>query len=191
MASFSYTAGMKQETLPAHLDVNAFANSARTLNGHSALSKFERLMQETQGLGAEYILDWEAQGELRVDESGAEQVWLHLTVNACLPLTCQRCLTPADIPVTVKQSFRFCESEEAAAAEDAETEEDLLVLSAIFSLTELIEDEVLMALPLVPRHETCPVAVKLAVADPGFEAALLEKTQPFAALAQLKSRSAD
>ena len=182
---------MKQETLPAHLDVKAFAHGARTLSGHSTLSKFERLMQETQGLGAENVLDWQAQGELRVDESGAEQVWLHLTVNAVLPLTCQRCLTPADIVVAVQQSFRFCESEEAAAADDAETEEDLLVISPAFSLAELIEDEVLMALPLVPRHDTCPVAVKLAVADPGFEAALLEKTQPFAALAQLKSRPAD
>ena len=182
---------MKQETLPAHLDVKAFADGARTISGHDALSKFERLMQETQGLGAENIIDWGARGELRVDEARGEQVWLHLTVDACLPLTCQRCLGPADIVVAVNQSFRFCDSEESAAAEDAQAEEDVLVLGPALSLAELIEDEVLMALPLVPRHDTCPVAVKLAVADPGFEAALLEKTQPFAALAQLKNRRAD
>ena len=51
----------------------------------------------------------------------------------------------------------------------------------------IIEDEVLRALPVVPRHETCPVDVKLEVVDAGFETALAEKLNPFAALATLKS----
>jgi uncharacterized protein len=32
-----------------------------------------------------------------------------------------------------------------------------------------VEDELLMALPYIPRHESCPVQVKMEVADPGFE----------------------
>ena len=182
---------MKRESPPTHLDVKAFAQAANLLGGHDALAKYERLMQETEGLGADNALAWSAQGELRVDESGAEQVWLHLTIDTCLPLICQRCMGPVDLAVQVHQSYRFCDSEEAAAAQDAEAEEDVLVLSPDFSLSELIEDEVLMALPLVPRHETCPVAVKLAVADPDFEAALVEKAQPFAVLAKLKTGGSD
>ncbi len=178
---------MKQETLPIHLDVKAFAHAARTMSGQDVLSQFERLMQETQGLGSEKALNWSACGELRGDEAGAEQVWLHLTIDASLPLICQRCMGPVDIAVLVKQSYRFCESEEVAAAQDAEAEEDVLVLSPTFNLRELIEDEVLMALPLVPRHENCPVELKLAVADPAFDAALVEKSQPFAVLAKLKT----
>jgi uncharacterized protein len=191
MASFSYTAGMKHETLPTHLDVKAFAHAARTLTGQAPLSEFQRLIQETQGLGAENALNWLARGELQIDEAGAEQVWLHLTIDTCLPLTCQRCLGPVDIVVAIQQSFRFCDSEEVAAAQDAEAEEDVLVLSPAFDLRELIEDEVLMALPLVPRHETCPVDVKLAVVDPAFDTALVEKSQPFAVLAQLKTGRSD
>jgi uncharacterized protein len=182
---------MKQETLPTHLDLNAFAQAGGSLSGHDLLSKYPRLMQETQGLGAQHILNWSAQGELRIAGGASGQVWLHLTIDAQLPLTCQRCLGPADIAVAVSRSFRFCESEQAAEAQDAEAEEDVLALSSAFSLADLIEDEVLMALPLVPRHEVCPIAVKLAVADPGFEAALLEKRQPFAALAQLKNLKSD
>lgn len=38
-------------------------------------------------------------------------------------------------------------------------EDDVLVSSADFNLLGLIEDEVLMALPLVPRHDSCPAGV--------------------------------
>ncbi len=179
---------MKQETPPNYLDVKAFAQSAGVIGGQDLLSKYERLMQETQGLGGENTIDWSAHGELRGDAAATEQVWLHLMVETKLPLTCQRCMRLADIAVLVKRSFRFVSSEEVAEAQDAEAEEDVLALSPDFSLAALIEDEVLMALPLVPRHDVCPVEVKLAAIDPGFEAALQEQRQPFSVLAQLKNR---
>lgn len=168
------------------MDVTAFAQSAGEVAGHDLLSKYERLMQETQGLGADRMLNWSAHGELRIDETGAEQVWLHLTAGVSLPLTCQRCLGPVDIAVAVNRSFRFVDSEEAAEAQDEEAEEDVLALSQDFNLSHLIEDEVLMALPVVPRHEECPVDVKLAAVDPGFDAASAEKRNPFAVLAKLQ-----
>jgi len=45
-----------------------------------------------------------------------------------------------------------------------------------------------MALPLVPRHESCPVEIKLEAVDPGFESALAEKRNPFAVLANLQNK---
>ena len=177
---------MKQESPPTHLDVKAFAQAASAIAGHDLLLKYERLAQETQGLAADLLLNWSAQGEVRVDEAGAEQIWLHLTVDTHLPLTCQRCMGPVDIALAVNRSFRFVEGEEAAEAQDEEAEEDVLALSQDFNLFDLIEDEVLMALPVVPRHETCPVDLKLTVADPGFDTALAEKRNPFAVLAKLQ-----
>ncbi|MDO8449818.1 MAG: DUF177 domain-containing protein [Rhodoferax sp.] len=177
---------MKQESPPIQMDVKAFAQSAGEIAGHDSLSKYERLMQETQGLGADRLLNWSARGELRADEAGVGQVWLHLTVDVSLPLTCQRCLGPVDIAVLVNQSFRFVDSEEAAEVQDEEAEEDVLALSQDFNLANLIEDEVLMALPVVPRHEECPVDLKLAAVDPGFDAASAEKRNPFAVLAKLQ-----
>lgn len=177
---------MKQESPPTHLDVKAFAHAASEIAGHDPLSKYKRLMQETQGQGANQILKWSARGERRAADAGAEQTWLHLTVDVSMPLTCQRCLGPVDMAVAVNRSFRFVDSEEAAEAQDVEAEEDVLAASPDFSLLELIEDEVLMALPVVPCHEACPVEVKLTVADPGFEAASAEKRNPFAVLAKLQ-----
>ncbi|MEY4267297.1 MAG: hypothetical protein RIS90_1832 [Pseudomonadota bacterium] len=178
---------MTLDCTPPPLDVQAFAEAATLRSGCDTLSNYERLMQETQGLGGDRPLDWAAQGELRTDAVGASQAWLHLTVAAKLPLTCQRCLGPADIAVSVDRWFRFVATEAVAEALDDDAEEDLLVTSRQFNLAELIEDELLLGLPLVPRHDQCPAGLTMSVADPGFEAELSDKPHPFAALARLRA----
>jgi uncharacterized protein len=89
--------------------------------------------------------------------------------------------------VSVDRSFRFVSDEDVAAAQDEESDEDVLALSRSFDLVELVEDELLMEMPLAPRHETCPVPVRLAVADPDFDSASTERKNPFAVLGKLKS----
>jgi len=187
MAGFSYTAAIREKTLPQKLDIKSFATSATSLSGQSLLSNFNRLTEETQGLGAENVLKWSVQGELKPDLAGQAQAWLRLQVEVSLPLTCQRCLGPVDVPVLIERSFRFVATEAQAELEDDESPEDVLVLSPDFDLAALIEDEVLMDLPVVPRHDACPVALKLAVADAGFEPET-PKPHPFAVLAGLKDR---
>lgn len=168
------------------LDVRAFAEADGRLSGSDALSKYERLLEETAGQGGDRVVRWQARGELRRDAAGFAQVWLHLQADVSLPLVCQRCLGPADIPVTVERSFRFVATEQQAAAEDEEAEEEVLALSRDFDLQVLIEDELLMALPLVPRHDSCPTEVQLSAQDADFEAAQVAKPNPFATLAGLK-----
>lgn len=177
---------MKKETTPPQLDLKAFAQSSGHIEGHDLLSNYQRLLEETQGQGADRLLNWAARGELRSNEAGVDQIWLHLSAAVSLPLTCQRCLAPADIDVTVNRSFRFVDSEELAEEQDEEAQEDVLAISREFKLAELIEDEILMEMPLVPRHDVCPGDVKLTVADPDFDAALTQKRNPFEVLAKLK-----
>jgi uncharacterized protein len=85
----------------------------------------------------------------------------------------------------IERAFRFVETEAQAELEDDASPEDVLVLSRDFDLATLIEDEVLMDLPVVPRHDTCPVPVKLTAADADFEE-VSPKPSPFAVLAGLK-----
>ena len=116
-----------------------------------------------------------AHGTTRPDGASGEQVWLVLSGDVALPQICQRCLGAVDVPVAFKREFRFVATEDLAASEDEASEEDVLALSRDFHLMDLIEDELLMALPVVPKHEVCPEPVKLQVADPDFvdEVALL------------------
>ena len=146
---------MTKEFSPRHLDVKAFAQAQGHLSGHESLLNYERLAHEAQGLHPDLRVDWQASSELRTPPGGSGQIWLHLQVAATVPLHCQRCLTPVDVPLQVDRWFRFVADEATALAQDDESEEDLLVISRSFDLHELIEDELLMELPMVPLHEHC------------------------------------
>jgi uncharacterized protein len=181
---------MKSEYDPRNLPVLAFANAAAQLHAEERLLRFERLLQETQGLGAEAPLRYEATGFMRTDAAGTDEAWVNLKAEVVMPLTCQRCLGPVDAEVAFDRDFRFVATEALAAVEDEESEEDVLVLSRNFNLAELVEDELLMALPVAPKHDVCPQPVKLKAADADFVDAPEEKPNPFAVLEQLKKPKA-
>ncbi|MDA8454571.1 YceD family protein [Acidovorax sp. GBBC 3334] len=178
---------MTKEFSPQRLDVKAFAQAGGHLAGHDSLLKYERLAQEAKGLHPDLLVDWQAHGEVRTTHGIGGQIWLRLAVKAAFPMTCQRCLGPVDVPLEVEREFRFVADEATAEALDDESEEDLLALSREFNLRELIEDELLMALPLVPRHDECPAPVPMESSDDDFEEANADKPNPFAALASLKA----
>ena len=178
---------MAKEFDAHRLDVRRFAESSGELGGEDRVGRFGRLMAETEGRGADWPVRWTAYGELRNPGHVHPQPWIHLKAHTALPLVCQRCLAPVEVPVAVNRSFRFVADEATAAAEDDASEEDLLALSRSFDLLELIEDELLMELPVAPRHEVCPEAVKMSAADPDFAEAGGEKENPFAVLGRLKT----
>lgn len=188
MVRFSYTACMKHDYDARHLNIEAFAKAGGSIEGSEELAKFDRLLDEAQGAGAQNPVRFSAQGMTRPNGSTSEQLWLTLNAEVALPQTCQRCLGPVDMPVAFEREFRFVASEEVAAMEDEESEEDVLVQSRDFNLLELVEDELLMALPAVPKHDVCPGVVKLQVVDAGFVEEEQEKPNPFAMLGQLKKK---
>ena len=177
---------MKFDQDPKNLNLTALAQSSGQLHAETRLARFERLMEETQGLGGETMVRYTATGSLRQDPAGVDEVWMHLEIALDIPLICQRCLGPVDIPIALEREFRFVATEELAAVEDEESEEDVLVLSRNFDLQALVEDEILMSLPSTPKHEVCPVPVKLQVADPDFVEPEAQRVNPFAVLGQLK-----
>lgn len=168
------------------LNVQAFARGGAVLEGHEPLSRYERLCADAAQAVNDRVVQWRAQGEVRLDAAGEEQIWLHLKAQAGLPLICQRCLAPVDMELSVERSFRFVATEAQAEAQDEEAEEDVLALSRDFNLRDLIEDELLMALPLVPRHVACPIEPRLSAQDHDFEQSSAQQPHPFAALAGLK-----
>lgn len=174
------------------LDVRAFAQASAHFQVDDPLARFGRLSDEQHGMVDQASVQrvrWRAQGELRPHATGgAPAVWLHLQADTVVALTCQRCLGVVDVPLSVDRWFRFVADEATASAEDDDCDEDVLALEPRPSLYELLEDELLMELPLVPMHDTCPVPVIMQVADPAVVAAdgEPERKNPFAELARLK-----
>jgi uncharacterized protein len=180
---------------PTSLDTDAFAREGGHLGGTAPVTSFNRLMDELRehgdALGVDWAslppVQWSARGEQRIPMGGEPQSWLFLEVTATVPQSCQRCLNRLDEKLIVDYWFRFVADEATADAQDDEMEEDLLVTSRQFDMLSLVEDELLMALPMVPLHDVCPVPVKMTVQDPDFVEASEAKVNPFATLAKLKS----
>lgn len=180
---------MSKEYSLDHLDVAAFAKAGAAIEGQDPLSAFERLAQEAQASADGLSVSWYAEGEHVPETAGPGHVWLHLEADAQVPMVCQRCLGVVHLPLQVDRSFRFVKDEATAEALDDEAEEDLLALSKDFNLRALLEDELLMELPLVPMHEECPEAVPMSSSNHDFEAASEEKANPFAVLAGLRKNA--
>ena len=176
---------MSRNFQPQRLNLQALAQDGQPWSEVTPLQDLQRLAGEAQGLAPDAAVQWQARAELRPQAGAEDQVWLHLSAQASVPLTCQRCMAAVSTPLEVDQWYRFVESEEVAMAEDDEAEEDLLVMVPQFDLLALLEDELLMALPLVPMHEPCPVTPVFSAGDPAVEAAEA-KPNPFAVLGQLK-----
>ncbi|MEO8151897.1 MAG: DUF177 domain-containing protein [Rhizobacter sp.] len=168
---------------PSQLDIEAFAKAGASLEGTWPLARLERLASSTAAGADVCMVAWQARGEHRAMRGGKAQIWLHIEANTEVMLECQRCLAPVAAGVTAKRSFLFVHGENTAAELDNDSEDDVLALSRALDLPELIEDELLLALPLVPRHETCPQPLVVGESEPLPEA---DPPHPFAALAALK-----
>jgi uncharacterized protein len=177
---------MTNQNAAQRLDVKAFAQAGGSLQGSEPLMRLARVLEASADGGDSSPVHWEAHGELRTDLLGQTQCWLRLQADAEVPQICQRCLGPMQVAVHVDRWFRFVADEAAATEQDEVSEEEVLVLAGEFDLQALIEDEILLELPYIPRHDVCPAQPPMSATDPGFEEPA-PRPNPFAALAGLKS----
>jgi uncharacterized protein len=172
---------------PRRLDVAQLAASGAEVAGewpHDGLARLAAATLPAES-DAERVVTFRAAGSRAQLEGAGWQPALQLQAATQVRLECQRCLLPMAVPLRVDRRFFFVPGEDAAAGLDADSDDDVLALTPAFDLRALVEDELLLALPLVPRHETCPVAVPLVFEDDG-EATDFPAAHPFAALAALK-----
>lgn len=151
-----------------------FARDGRVLEGTLAVSGFERL----HDLLAEVAGDISYRLEGRRGERG--EAMLRLVVNGVLPLACQRCLEAVPFDLDVDSLLELVpEGAELSQDELEDDTRDFLPVARDLDVAELVEDEILLALPVAPRHEKCGLP---GAADAG------ERINPFAALSGLKSK---
>jgi len=167
---------------PRSLDVAAACAAGVALSGHWPLSAFVRLTAGEASAAAGEPVTWSARLEQRPVHGAGPERRLHLQAAAQLRRECQRCLKPVTLALTIDRILRFVDDEATAATLDADSEEDVLVASRQFDLQALVEDELLLDMPLVPMHGTCPSPLAEPVEDMPAE----PEAHPFAALAALK-----
>lgn len=172
------------ERLPVRVNPFRLAAQGRELCGVVELSAAARLR--------EALADAPGAARVRfaftVDESGRPRV--EGEISAELSLLCQRCLEPVELPVTARVQAVLVATDAEAGRLQGQCDA-VLVEGESLTLLDLVEDELLLALPLVPMHaslEACsPAAREVLSASEHATAAEEERSSPFAVLKTMKS----
>jgi uncharacterized protein len=158
--------------LPPVIDGLAFARAKGRLTGSMQVADLPRLVDSLADHCGQLV--WQVAGSQ--DEDG--KPWLSLVVSGTLAVICQRCLGRLELPVGIKARMLLVPPE--CPWPDDELMEngfDAIAAEKEMALLPLIEDEVLLALPIAPVHEACLTPVPVTGEH---------EPSPFAALAKLK-----
>ena len=149
------------------IDGMEFARSGARLGGDWPVADFPRLQGVVQ---ASTVLHYALEGV--PEEQGRPA--LRLLVTGPLRLTCQRCLGAFEHLLRVEALLLLFGSESDLAAVPVNPEgPDCIVATREMAVRDLIEEEVLLAIPYAPRHEGCKASA---------DAERAPRTRPFADL---------
>jgi uncharacterized protein len=168
--------------LPATIDPIQLAARGARLTGTLPLKSMPRLAQTCLDGSGDVFVD------LSFERGEGEKVFLMRgTLRVSLRVTCQRCLEGMDLQIEASPWLLLLRPEEGQDRLDDEAY--ILVTDKPLSLSALVEDELLLALPMVPTHELSECPAKVYVRKEiggGRQQADGGKKNPFAVLDRLK-----
>ena len=168
--------------LPEFIDPWRLADQGKRFAGHIELDKLPRLaavLMDTAGT---------ADFDLLFDRDNRRRATIKGFVRSSLKLECQRCLERLELPVDARVSLAVIEV--AAEAERLPEEyAPILIEEDRLPLLDLVEDELLLAIPQIPRHELeqCPIKIEVTDSTTMDQEPDDERANPFAVLAGLKT----
>ena len=169
------------DRLPAQVDALRLARQGRLLAGQIDLGRMQRLRQ--------YLCSADGQAEVAL-QFGVDAVgtpFMAGTVEAPLCLVCQRCLESMQQLVTARFALGLV-TNEAQTERLANDYEPLIVGDEPIFLSDVIEDELILAMPIVAMHDY-DCARTLGIRSETEATAKPEaKENPFAVLKELKSK---
>lgn len=168
---------MSQQGVPSRVihDPFRFATEHRALQGEVQVADLPRLADALAS--TEAALKWSLEGAT-VDGVQGTEPRLRLTVAGELDLSCQRCLGGLAWPVQLETVLQPVRAGQPIPEEELEDDQvDAIEIDGDLDVLALLEDEVLLAMPIAPRHQVCELPSPAGAAS---------KESPFAALASLR-----
>lgn len=146
---------------PVSIDGAEFARQGECLEGVAALSALARLqdfLTDTDGTVA-----YRLAGTVRRDGKPT----IAVSVAGSLRVMCQRCLQPVQLDIEGSRKLVFVPGSALGDFDDEEDDTDYLPSEDRVSPLEVVVDELLLAMPISPRHpeDACPVKLPLVVGD--------------------------
>jgi len=171
--------------LPDFVDPWRMADQGRVFSGHAAIDDLPRLAKDV--LGAEG--DIELRLEFRRDQE--KRACISGSVKADLLLECQRCLNPMLVSIESQLNIALVRSAEEAERLP-EHYDPLLLDEPRIRLLDIVEEELLLSLPQVSRHEIgecgCSDLHQKTEQEIADREEPSERSNPFAILAELKQK---
>lgn len=172
----------ENRTMPANILFEKWADIGFEWQGSLSVNELARLAEQT-------IDDSTLQATCTLSQDDGI-LWLQYTVAGQIKIACQRCLEP--LQCDIDDEYRLAVlTDESQLGKIADAEYVLLdeVLTGdgrrMLPIKDLLEDELILSLPLSPRHDDCELYVDSAGDEIIDEQ---ESDNPFAALAALKGR---
>lgn len=165
--------------LPEFIDPIAFADRQKQLIGEIALNSLTRLgsaLSDDNGV-VNIDLSFFKEGRLAVIQG---------TINASLKVECQSCLEAMDWDLNLTTNLAVVNSLEQADKLAGEYE-PLILDEERIPLNQIIEDELLLALPDFPRHQQKCSDYQESVLSVEEDNEKTQSNNPFSVLAQLKN----
>ena len=133
-------------------EIEALAARRASLSGVYSVADMDRLVAHVGTDSGEIAVS------VRLKPQAAGWVALALEIHTCLDVTCQRCLEPLALEISERVEFGVLIDENSVGAlpdgiEPIDFDGDRL------SLLQLTEDETIVAVPLVPKHDPAHCAV--------------------------------
>lgn len=133
-----------------------FTRDGKSLSGSVSPEALERL----KGIlaGSDGFVEYSLQGGLRRDGKPL----IVLQMRSALSVCCQRCLGSMRVELESERRLVFVSANALPAVEDEEEDTDYLPLEEPIDPMLLVEEELLLSLPMAPRHEEqdCPAGAK-------------------------------
>src|SRR5215475_4372923 len=132
------------------VDGLAFARGREELSGSMGIDDLPRLADS--GCEAATL-----QYTVRGGESAKGRPSLTLAVTGQVRLVCQRCLEPIEMPLAAHYELELAET--LAEMDGADDAAERVLATRAMATAELVEDDALLALPMVPMHERCETGI--------------------------------
>lgn len=169
--------------LPKEIDPYRMAQNGLQIAGEISIASMPRLCEALLNDQGTVTADL----KFDVDEIGTP--YMKGVLKTDVVLQCERCLSPMTLPMAVDCSLGMVISESKIASLAEQYEPWLLESSDPIELSTVIEDELILALPLVPRHETPCLPSEAWTSGQEHEEEEADKPEsPFAVLSSLKNK---
>ncbi len=170
-----YSSAMSMSTLPKQVEPRRLAEQAGSLQGTLPVAGMERLVSLLQTDAGEV----RCQLDFTRDVEGLVTITTDLSTS--VQLQCQRCLSNVDVAIEANAVLSPVSTDDEAA-NLPERYEALMLEGDTVTLSDMIEDEIILQLPIIAMHEEQECSVKIANNEQSSE----EKPNPFQVLADLK-----